>query len=63
MPADFYLLEETLAIIKAIEKNLELHKLDPARHLNLSDAETRKHVQALIPCSLQRNATRACSSS
>jgi hypothetical protein len=48
MPADFYLLEETLAIIKAIEKNLELHKLDPARHLNLSDAETRKHVQALI---------------
>lgn len=45
---DFYLLEETLALIKAIEKNLELHKLDPTKHLDLTDAETRKSVHALI---------------
>ncbi len=50
MPKDdsFYLIEETIELIRGIERNLELHKLDPETGLDLEDLETRKRVTALI---------------
>ncbi|MEM4254344.1 MAG: hypothetical protein QXR48_03100 [Candidatus Woesearchaeota archaeon] len=44
----FYLLEETIELIRGIERNLELHKLDPRKGLDWSDANTRRQVAELI---------------
>lgn len=44
----FYLLEDTIEIIKQIEKNLLLNQLDPRKELDFSDIETRKRVHLLI---------------
>ena len=50
MPRDdsFYLLEETIELVREIERNLELNRLDPAKELDLGDDETRKRIHALI---------------
>lgn len=50
MPKDdsFYLLEDTIELIRAIEENLELDKLDLKKELDLNDADTRKRVNDLI---------------
>ncbi|MEM2915936.1 MAG: hypothetical protein QXT19_01060 [Candidatus Woesearchaeota archaeon] len=44
----FYLLEETIELIRRIERNLELHKLDPRKVLDFGDVNTRKQVTELI---------------
>lgn len=44
----FYLLEETIEIMKQIKKNLILNQLDPKKELDFTDFETRKRVQSLI---------------
>lgn len=48
MPNRFYLIEQALERIKALERTLALHKLDPRTDIDLADAASRKRVHELI---------------